>query len=486
MNNQRGMKRDCFVAGLLLCTCMHFSRFWTELVSYTYPSIAVFPAVYVLCALLTLAWQIAAGWGPFVTGTGNLSEHLRFGVASACVANAALWLTGGLVVSDWNDVVVLCAAEACMLAVLVLSAGRFYSTWPAAGLSRRTRFVCLAFLLGAGVCGAVIGTVELISAIALNRSPATGPVMGFEGDYLGSHFFEFDKEIGQRLAADRTVHCVRTADSKVLWDVSYSTDEFGRRTTIRQDYDGQQKHAVFFGCSYLFGEGSTDAETIPSQFAKLQPEYHAYNYGVPGFGTQHMLALLESDRIRNEVVEQSGIAVYLYLQEIHESRVIGGMQEFLSFAPNYPFYELESDGTPVRRGDFASGRVLTNAFYRIAAASNFVRVLGLSFPARSDSHYRLTASLILQSRRLYQQQFPESDFVVVAWYGTKTPTLQYLEEAGVSVCYPLSRPDHGAPNMEYAGDGHPTPLANRFCAEDLVTFMEDMVTFIAPSDSDKK
>ena len=471
MDQRLGIKIDCLVAGLLLCTCMHFSRVWTELVLQTYPSLAVFPAVYVLCALLTLAWQIVAGWGPFVTGTGSLYEHLRFGVSSAVVANAALWLTRGLASADWDDVLVLCAAEACMLAVLVLSAGRFHSTWPTAGFSRKMQFGCLAVLLGAGVCVAFIWTVELFSGMALNRSSATGPQMGFAGDYLGSDFFEYDHDIGQRLAADRTVRCVRTADSEILWDVSYSTDEFGRRTTLIPDYDGEQKHAVFFGCSYLFGEGSTDAETIPSQFAKLQPEFHAYNYGVPGFGTQQMLALLESDRIRNEVVEKSGIAVYVYLQEIHESRVIGGMQEFLSFAPNYPFYELESDGTPVRRGDFSSGRVLTNAFYRIAAASNFVRLMGFSFPARSDRHYQLTAALILQSRRLYQQQFPESDFVVVAWYDTKTPTLQYLEEAGVSVSYPRSRPNHGAPNMEYVGDGHPTPLANRFCAEDLITFI---------------
>lgn len=318
------------------------------------------------------------------------------------------------------------------------------------------------------VCVVIMGLVECVFW-GLNLSQPAGPAKVYEGEYLTAEFSDYDPNLGKKLISNADALCRLKVGKKTVWNVRYTTDEFGRRTTVVPDTQTASQFAVFFGCSFLFGEGANDAETIPSQFAAAAPEFRSYNYGVPGYGTQHMLAKLQSNSIQNEIAEKNGIAIYLYLEETHEPRAIGGMQVTNSFGENFPYYEFNADGEIQRFGSFTSGRPILTNMYRLLGKSQFVKYMGLNFPNRRDQHFQLVASMIKRSQELCQQQLG-CDRFYVACYPRKNAhrqLLPYLDGQDITVLDYSSLFDPNGENLFHKGDGHPTPLANHQLSRQL-------------------
>jgi lysophospholipase L1-like esterase len=69
-------------------------------------------------------------------------------------------------------------------------------------------------------------------------------------------------------------------------------DENGRRRTFRSSDTEQDRVIAFFGGSTTWGTGVDDESTIPSFFAKLNPNYEAINYGETGYVAHQSLNLL--------------------------------------------------------------------------------------------------------------------------------------------------------------------------------------------------
>jgi hypothetical protein len=283
-------------------------------------------------------------------------------------------------------------------------------------------------------------------------------------------FFRHDPDLGTAIEENRNVKCELIIDGKPLWDVHYGTDEFGRRISTNTAITPPDHFAVFFGCSFLFGEGSNDDQTIPSQFSQALPGYLSYNYGVPGYGPQHMLAIVESGRLASEVKEKHGVGFYVYLPEVHESRAIGEMGIVNGFGGDFPFYYLDRNGDLIRNGQFSNGRKLTNTIYSILGKSRTRQYLGLNFPRRRPEHYQLTAAIVTRAAQLFKQQFPGSDFYLVVYPNTghqSLPLLEAMKSSNVSIMDLSTTFDTTDNRYNFAGDGHPTPIANEMVAAAL-------------------
>lgn len=331
----------------------------------------------------------------------------------------------------------------------------------------RTLFVLTTFVVFTGV---LLAFVELLF-LMLNSTRPPGPVKVYEGEYLTQQFSDYDPDLGKKLMPDADVLCRLKVDDETIWDVRYTTDKYGRRTTTHPESPAPSQYAIFFGCSFLFGEGANDSETIPSQFAAAAPQYRAYNYGVPGYGTQHMLAKLESGTIRDEITEQDGVVFYLYLEDVHEPRVIGDMQLTNSFAQNFPYYDFNEHGELQRFGSFTTGRPAVTNLYHLLGKSQFVRYMGLNFPKSSRRHEELVASVIERSRQLCHEQLSCKSFYVVC-YPHVSPhrrILPLLESRRVAVIDERDLFDPNDGGNFHRGDGHPSPAANKTFAKSLAT-----------------
>lgn len=361
---------------------------------------------------------------------------------------------------------------------LVLALGFPQREFNSAGLVRR--WLCFAWfrrlLAGLSACIVCLLVVAFVEAVffGLNLTRPTGPAKVYEGEYLGHGFSAWDDQLGNKLAPSTDVLCRLKVDDTTVWDVHYSTDEFGRRTTINPNSDAD-RYAVFFGCSFLFGEGANDEQTIPSQFAAAAPQYHAYNYGVPGYGTQQMLAKLEENNIAQEILEKRGTVFYLYLEDVHEPRVIGDMQLTNSFAWNYPYYDFTGSGEIKRFGNFTTGRPILSKVYWLLGQSQFMKYANLNFPKPNEEHFRLTAAIIEKSSTLCREQLGCDKFYVVC-FPHQSPhrrLLPYLAAAGIEYLDYAQLFNPCAGGFFHDGDGHPTPKANRLLAEAIVSNLQE-------------
>ena len=108
-------------------------------------------------------------------------------------------------------------------------------------------------------------------------------------------------------AAVRSVRKGR-ADGVVQYDVRYTVDEHSRRKVAQ--HPEARKAVLFFGCSFTFGEGLTDEDTLPYRVnEKIGGEFQAFNFGYSGYGPHQFLALLESSLPEGSLPEGAALDV---------------------------------------------------------------------------------------------------------------------------------------------------------------------------------
>ena len=192
-------------------------------------------------------------------------------------------------------------------------------------------------------------------------------------------------------------------EGRELYDVSYEVDQFGRRVTPINEGADPTKFALFFGCSFTYGEGVEGNETIPARFAAQNPDFRPYNYAYGGYGPQQMLARLQETDIREEIVEEIGFAVFIYIDD-HVRRAVGDYVVATGHGSSFPFY-VEKKGELVR-GNISDSYPVRSVIFHAMTKSKLVQRLKIGYPFRlNDSHYRLTARIVEEARDSFQEKF---------------------------------------------------------------------------------
>ncbi len=265
---------------------------------------------------------------------------------------------------------------------------------------------------------------------------------------------------------------VDSVGTKVISRSKFSTDDHGRRVTPQLGND-QTKSVLFFGCSFTFGRGLNDNETLPAYFAKLVPDLKVYNYAVPGAGPQQMLRWLDSNLLPTTLQVPPKLAVYVFIPQ-HYSRVVGGFYE----SADAPFYSLE-EGHLKYNGFFSQARPWRSALQKSIEDNPYYPLLTQILPARiSGSDEDLLCAIVTRAKDLFVQQFPGIDFVV-ANYALKYPSPPMTEalrrcarEQNLKLIEyeDLLPPSQAVIDVKY--DIHPSALSNKHFAEQLAKEMK--------------
>jgi hypothetical protein len=319
----------------------------------------------------------------------------------------------------------------------------------------------------------IVFSIELISFIIINSYSESKYDPDFDKIKINLYKSgEKDDNLGYVLKKRYTGNALKSfSNGSLIYNVTYSTDQYGRRN-VNQKYIHNNSHILLFGGSFTFGEGLNDNETLQYMLGKGLPEYNIYNYGVYGYGPHQMLALLESERLLQEVKSSKGLAFYIYMWR-HIQRSIGSTTE-----PQYgaPFYYLDNTGTLQRKGSFISGRPVKTKIYRIFLKvkdkSNFLKLIGLHFPIKiSDKDIRLTYEIIAHSKKRYEEQFNGTFYVLIhpSYMDENAEKLiSLLETNNVDVLnYHI---ENYQVRRQYVipGDGHPNAKLNIFLSEKLI------------------
>jgi hypothetical protein len=274
------------------------------------------------------------------------------------------------------------------------------------------------------------------------------------GDYPRA-FLHRDPELGYAITPGAEAHHRRAFRGETIYDVKYTANEYGARFT-RGNSKGPTW--LFMGCSFTFGEGLNDDETLPSQVSKaLGYRANVVNYGTSGYGPHQVLRELELKKFPDSILPVRHVVFQTI--EAHVRRSAGRARWDLTG----PRYQLSGD-TVVHHGSFHSPRFV-----------GFIARLGKSAAVRffmdryyfdqsfSDRDLELYGRIVERSARLARDNLG-ADFTILFW-DDSTPgaarILARLEKTGlpllrVSSVIPRSR----FSEYKYPHDNHPLAKAN--------------------------
>jgi hypothetical protein len=242
------------------------------------------------------------------------------------------------------------------------------------------------------------------------------------------------------------------------------------------------------GCSFTYGDGVADAETMPYQAGvRSGGKCAVYNFGYSGYGPHQMLAALQRGLVRDVVSETPRWVIYQGLSD-HVERCGGAKWD-----TDGPWYVLGASGRPEYRGSFperAGGARRADdaaeeppspagpAWRRLATSA--ARTSHLLTRFNRNWRWRVTygpeeielyLAIVQEAAREAEALHPGCEFHVLFWDRGDHPQsfeiAQALEDRGLRV-HRVSRILPGSEQAKYRlspYNGHPNPRAYAAIAE---------------------
>ncbi len=270
----------------------------------------------------------------------------------------------------------------------------------------------------------------------------------------------------------------------VVQETRYRLGDDGFRITPMHADPLGDCDVYFFGCSFTFGFGVQDDETLPAQFGASQPRFRVKNYAFPGYGPQQFWLLMQRPSVVGPLSGRRGVVLYVHIDH-HLNRLIG-TPDLKDWYATMPWLYLQ-DGKVVSGGDFDDrdrfiktlDRELSGlALYRLAA-SRVRRILpSIEAQCTSPSNRALYVAVIRDAREKLRAISPDLEFCFVVYPGAEQaePICAALESAGIRTLdyshlfdghYASAVPLWIPESMGTVG-GHPVAAGHAIVVEQLV------------------
>ncbi len=301
----------------------------------------------------------------------------------------------------------------------------------------------------------------------------------YEGTYTQHHFTDLP-ELGYGSIREKRVTTARKyVGGKLVYDVKYTMDDHGLRTT-----SGRAERAgppvLFFGCSFTFGEGVGDTETLPASLGRISGEGMA-NFGFHGYGPHHMLRALEIGLPQAFGYRESAMVVYVLLP-VHVDRA-AGRSPWDSKGPKYRIVR----GRLQFMGPFSAGqdrialdrvREDRSPLSRVLARSAIFRLLTrrTGLPRNEDEDRRTLIAIVAEADRLVKSQYGVPLTVLLWDVGPAYPLMHergdQLKRELASEGIPVVALSERAPQLDelrfyFPNEGHPNGAAYAEAAQVL-------------------
>lgn len=198
----------------------------------------------------------------------------------------------------------------------------------------------------------------------------------------------------------------------LVYDFHVSRDEFGFRTVPQSQKAPKTNHLVIGGCSFAFGIGVNDHETMAAQLAKKFPNTHTVNLGIPGGGPSNSLWQWESLSFKDYIPEEKGIFVWIHMSD-HVFRELPAWRNLVEMPHYFPRYEgideLKLSGVQGESWRWKWMQILRAVGLEhlwLKAAHHFLRD-----SAPNGGHK--VVSVLKSLKEKYLSQYPQGKFVVI-------------------------------------------------------------------------
>jgi len=263
--------------------------------------------------------------------------------------------------------------------------------------------------------------------------------------------------------------CLRSIGDVPVYDIIVTTLDSGWRITPQRG-DKARTAVIFLGCSYTFGDGLRDEQSYPYLVGEaLGDAYQTFNFGLSGYGTHQMLALIESGRLDDIFKRYEKVYVFYLTLDDHIRRCGG----YASWDTDGPRYILQN-GVATYTGSFAANRSwLRRSLDKIFKHSNLYAALtGLPFETHRKELTDLYFAMLDKANKILEQKY-HSNLVVISWVGNKSYAKEY-SALGLQVVDPNPYFPDFATNKDAYGiknDGHPNARAATLLAQAVVDYL---------------
>jgi hypothetical protein len=293
-------------------------------------------------------------------------------------------------------------------------------------------------------------------------------------------------QLGWAPQAGTTANQKVSYEGELLYDATYNIGPNGLRISSRSasDPDPSAKCVLFFGGSFMFGQGLEDHQTLPFLVHEQSSgQYYTYNFGVKGYGAHQMLAALQYGLVLDAVQCGRTQVTHVFYQGItdHIRRAAGR----LWWNIRGPKYVLDQDGGVSLNGrfedndDYAEDRTLLDLLGTQIFKSMIYQqiVQGTYLHKHSQEELDLYLGIVDEAGNAVRAEFPAAAFHVLWWDDgslDNQAVSQGLEERDITVhlmsdILPSYRPDEFNEMYRlHETDPHPNALANELLAQYLL------------------
>lgn len=248
----------------------------------------------------------------------------------------------------------------------------------------------------------------------------------------------------------------------VMVPFSINKLEHNNRTTLIGK--SSKKPILLFGCSFTYGTGLNDNQTLSYKLYKLT-DRTIYNKGMPATGTQHILYLLSQKSFYNKVPDVEFI-IYTFIHD-HLTRLYGYYLSPYSNDINLR-YELKNG----KLQEIYPRFIPLYSLYSVKRVQDYIKMQKMS---QNDKAFKLFAETLMESKKLTDRHYPNSKFIILLYKDASKMLLdkeqiKLLESKGFIVIDAEQLVHHELTSDKYkAGDKeHPSEKAWDEIAPQLV------------------
>jgi hypothetical protein len=237
---------------------------------------------------------------------------------------------------------------------------------------------------------------------------------------------------------------------------------------------------VFFGCSFTFGDGLNDADTLPQAFAdSLDRKERVLNLGFSAYGPQQWLSELQSGLFDPVIGSQPRLFVF-WTGPGHIERT-ACKPLWVRHAPRYAVengqlglkgecYDGFSGWLEERLYRWTTYRLLIEPYRRTMNDNDVELYIQIMLAALNLSKEKYGVPTIV----LYDRQLLPGDHQLLPGTGFSDDTIiQRLKDGGaIAINVSLDKERATDVTISIPGDSHPTSLANRIRAGILKDYLE--------------
>lgn len=260
---------------------------------------------------------------------------------------------------------------------------------------------------------------------------------------------------------------------EILYKVTMSTDEWGRRITPAKDKGKKSKHLVFYGCSYTAGEGVGQEETIPYFTAAATNDYRAYNLAVNGGNVSEAWSYTHHLDKLQDIPEKKGYAFYIFFDD-HIPRYKGNIQNIHEWIYSRPLVRPETDGKIKYYGLWRNARPFAVWLSHVLSHSALLKTLKFNFPPIYPQDLDDFVKVLASVRDGYWKKFgSDNPFIVVFYFKhaehyapllkplLERENIPYLDYSIVGLHQLSDR------KLTIPYDSHPNALAHKIVGEQI-------------------